>query len=85
MNLKYCYPNVFMNAEDTETLSNLQADIKTCINTHKSDFIMNGLTDDGWNEYLKELDGYSINDYVALYQKYLDSYFASVSDTASGS
>ncbi|HUM83954.1 MAG TPA: extracellular solute-binding protein [Lachnospiraceae bacterium] len=85
MNLKYCYPNVFMSTEDTEKLSNLQADIKTCINTAKSDFVMNGLTDDSWNEYLKELDGYGINDYVALYQKYLDSYFASVSDTTSGS
>ena len=56
MHTKYVYPNVFMTREDTESLSNLQADISKCINTHKSDWIMNGFTDGDWDAYLSELD-----------------------------
>ena len=37
---------------------------------------MNGFNDDDWNAYLKKLDSYKISSYIALYQKYLDAYFA---------
>lgn len=56
MNLDYVYPNVFMNQEDTKKLSDLQTDIEKLINANKSDWIMNGFTDDDWNQYLSELD-----------------------------
>ncbi len=78
MNLKYCVPNVFMSAEDTEKLSDLSADICTCINTHKSDFVMNGFTDKDWDAYIDELNGYKLDEYIGLYQKYFDDYFANV-------
>ena len=71
---KYVYPNVFMTREDTESLSNLQADISKCINTHKSDWIMNGFTDGDWDAYLSELEAYKLNDYLGIFQKYLDAF-----------
>ena len=74
MHTKYVYPNVFMTREDTESLSNLQADISKCINTHKSDWIMNGFTDGDWDAYLSELDAYKLNDYLGIFQKYLDAF-----------
>ena len=74
MNTKYVYPNLFMNQDDTETLSNLMADIKTEINTRKSDWVMNGLSDQDWNSYLKKLDEYGLEEYLGIYQKYLDTY-----------
>ena len=76
MNTEYVYPNVFMTMDDTEELSNLQADIQTYINTKKADWIMNGLTDADWDEYLKQLDAYGLEDYLAIFQKYLDAYYA---------
>ena len=76
MNNDYVYPNVFMTMDDTEELSNLQADIQTYINTKKADWIMNGLTDADWDEYLKQLDAYGLEDYLAIFQKYLDAYYA---------
>ena len=76
MNTKYVYPNVFMSQEDTEELSNLQADITKTINATRSDWIMNGFTDAEWDEYLKSLDAYGLNDMLEIFQKYLDDYYA---------
>ena len=80
MTKNYVYPNLLMSPEDTEELSNLMADVTTCINTHKSDWIMNGFTDDDWNSYLSELDAYGLSSYLEIFQKYLDNYFASLGE-----
>ena len=76
MNKKYVYPNVFMSSEDTEQVSNLQADLQTYMNTQKANWIMNGTTDAEWNEYLNKLEAYKLSDYLAIMQKYLDAYYA---------
>ncbi len=76
MNTKYVYPNVFMTQEDTEDLANLQTDITKTINATRSDWIMNGFTDADWDEYLKNLDAYGLNDMLEIFQKYLDAYYA---------
>lgn len=78
MNMEFVYPNVFMDREDTEELSNLQADIEKLINAKKSDWIMNGFTDADWDEYTASLKSYGLDDYLAIYQKYLDAYYADV-------
>ena len=75
---KYVYPNVFMTREDTEQLSNLQADITKTINAAKSEWVMNGFSDSDWNDFLKKLDSYKLDSELAIYQKYLDAYFASL-------
>ncbi len=75
MNTKYVYPNVFMSQEDTTELSNLTADITKLINAKKSDWIMNGFTDADWEQYLKDLDAYKLEDYLAIFQKYLDAFY----------
>ena len=76
MNKKYVYPNVFMSNEDTEQVSNLQADLQTYMNTQKANWIMSGTTDAEWNEYLDKLEAYGLSDYLAIMQKYLDAYYA---------
>ena len=76
MNNDYVYPNVFMSNEDTEQVSNLQADLQTYMNTQKADWIMNGTTDAEWNEYLSKLEDYGLSDYLGIMQKYLDAYYA---------
>ena len=80
MHTKYVYPNVFMSREDTETLSNLQADIQKTINAKKSDWIMNGFDDADWDKYLQSLDAYGLNEYLELFQKYLDAYNAQATE-----
>lgn len=86
MNRKYVYPNVFMSREDTEKISNLQADIQKTINAKKSDWIMNGFSDADWDQFLKDLDAYGLEEYLSIFQKYLDAYYAEDSgDAASDS
>lgn len=74
MNFKYCYPNVFMNQDDTKQVSNLMADIMKCINTVKSDWIMNGFSDADWDTFQADLDAYGLPEFLAIHQKYLDAY-----------
>ncbi len=76
MNFKYCYPNVFMNPDDTTKVSNLMADIMKCINTFKSDSIMNGFTDADWDKLQSDLEAYGLQEFLAIHQKYLDAYLA---------
>ena len=73
---KYCYPNVFMSTEDTTEVSNLMADIMKCINTFKSDSIMNGFDDAGWNQLQSDLEAYGLPKFLEIHQKYLDEYLA---------
>ncbi len=80
MHTKYVYPNVFMSRDDTETLSNLQADVQKYINAKKSEWIMNGLNDKQWDEYLNTLEKYGLSKYLELFQKYLDDYYEKVAE-----
>lgn len=83
MNNNYVYPNVFMNREDSQESSNLQADIEKTINAYKSEWIMNGFTDADWDNYLQELDAYGLQDYLDIFQKYLDSYYDDIESAES--
>ena len=76
MNTKYVYPNVFMSEADTKRLSDLSADVTKCINSHKADWIMNGFTDADWDAYIEELNSYGLEEYLSIYQKYLDAFYA---------
>ena len=44
---------------------------------------MNGFTDADWDAYIKKLDAYGMDQYLSLFQKYLDAYYAD--DTSSSS
>ena len=46
------------------------------INSNKSDWIMNGFTDADWDQYISELEAYGLDEYLELFQKYLDAYYA---------
>jgi len=76
MNCKYVYPNVFMTADDTEKLTTIQTDLITYINTSRSNFVMNGVTDAEWQEYLDNVSKYGVDEYLSIYQKYLDNFYA---------
>jgi putative aldouronate transport system substrate-binding protein len=74
MNFKYCYPNVFMTSDDTKQVSNLMADIQKCINTAKSDWVMNGFDDTAWDKFQEDLKAYGIDKYLEIHQRYLSEY-----------
>ena len=41
---------------------------------------MNGFTDADWEKYLEKLEAYGLSEYLELFQKYLDSYNASMAE-----
>ena len=73
MHTKYVFPNVFMSADDTKTLSNLNPDIDKCIKTFRANGIMYGFTDADWEQLQSDLQGYKVDEYLAIFQKYVDS------------
>ena len=75
MNHKYVFPNVFMSPDDTKQISNLQADIQKCINAFKSNSVMNGFTDADWEQFQKDLEAYKLDEYLSIFQKYVDVYY----------
>ena len=75
MNTKYVFPNVLMSTEDTKELSNLQTDIQKCINTAKSEWVMNGFNDADWDQLQKDLEAYGLPRYLEIFQKYVDEYY----------
>ena len=70
------FPNVFMSQEDTETISNLEADLTKTINAAKSNWIMNGFTDADWDQFQSDLEAYGLSQYLEIMQKYYDAYVA---------
>ncbi len=75
MNTKYVFPNILMTADDAKTLSNLNPDIDKCIKEARANGIMNGFTDADFADLQAKLEGYRLNDFLAIFQKYVDSYY----------
>ena len=75
MNTKYVFPNILMTADDAKTLSNLNPDIDKCIKEARANGIMNGFTDADFADLQAKLEGYRLNDFRAIFQKYVDSYY----------
>ena len=73
MHTKYVFPNVFMSADDTKTLSNLNADLDKCIKTARADGIMNGFSDADWDKLQSYLQAYKLDQFLAIFQKYVDA------------
>jgi hypothetical protein len=65
-----------MTADDTKQVSTLLADIQKCINTFKSDAVMNGFDDAAWDKFQADLDSYKIAEFLEIHQRYFDSFNA---------
>lgn len=81
MNQEYVYPNIFMNQEDLDKITQYTTDLNKYVKQMKADFIMNGKIDESWDSYLKKLEGYGLSSYLEIMQKNLDNYFKSLEET----
>ena len=64
-----------MTADDTEARTTIETDLISYINSSRSNFVKNGLTDAEWDEYLKQVNAYGLDEYLSIYQKYLDEFY----------
>ncbi|MGL6201641.1 MAG: ABC transporter substrate-binding protein [Lachnospiraceae bacterium] len=81
MNSKYVYPNVFMNIEDTNKVTQYDTDIKSYVEQKKADWILNGGIEEEWDSYLEKMEAYGLSDYLSIKQKYFDKYQESLEET----
>ncbi|WP_033165038.1 extracellular solute-binding protein [Clostridium sp. KNHs205] len=70
------YPNVFMSQEDSVQLAQYETGIKQYAEQMKAEWILNGGIEKEWDSYLKKLDQLGLKEYLAIKQKYLDSYLS---------
>ena len=61
------YPVVKWTTEQSEQLSTLQTDINTYVDTALVNFVMNGGVEEGWQDYLDQLDRMGLADLMEIY------------------
>ncbi len=82
MNSKYVYPNVFMSTEDANLVAQYDTDIKKYAEQMKASWILNGGIEEEWDGYLEKMEAYGLSEYLAIKQKYFDSYQESLKKTS---
>ena len=50
----------------------IKTDIDKLLKETVADWFVNGITDEQWNEYLKQLDKMGLQEYIEIYQTRLD-------------
>ncbi len=78
MNNEYVFPNIFMSQEELDSISQYTTDLDSYVSRMKSEFVMNGNVEAGWDEYLKTLEGYGLNEYITILQTNLDNYYSNL-------
>ena len=63
-----------MNVEESTQKDLLYAEIHKFANESISSFIVKGVTDESWNNYLNTLKNLRMDDYINLYQTVYDRY-----------
>lgn len=80
MNNDYVFPNIFMSQDDLDKITQYTTDLDSYVSRMKSEFIMNGNIDKGWDEYIKTLNGYGLEEYTTILQTNLDKYYSNMEE-----
>lgn len=71
------YPKVFINKEDTDKISKIDANMKDYIYRKRAEWITNGKIEEEWDEYITELDRLGLSEWLAIkergYQEFHDN------------
>lgn len=68
------YPNIFLSAEDTKRLADIDADMQDYILRKRDEWITKGNIDQEWDDYLKQLDAFGLDDWLEIKQRNYDEY-----------
>lgn len=68
------YPKIFMDAEDAERIAVIESDLLPYTYQKRAEWIIGGVTDQEWDNYLEELERLNLSEYLEIKQKYYDSY-----------
>lgn len=76
----YVFPNIFMSQEDLDQITQYTTDLDSYVNRMKSEFVMNGGVEEGWDQYIETLKKYGLDKYLEIMQKNLDEYNKNMSE-----
>ena len=74
------YPTAYVTqlakptTEEAAEIAKLKANIDTLMQEQLAAFIMNGITDEGWEEFMAKLNNAGIERYIEIYQGVFDKY-----------
>lgn len=68
--------NLYYTLEESETISMLETDIKSLINSKSAEWIMKGTVDAEWDDFQSTLSNMRIDDYLAAQQSAYDRMYA---------
>lgn len=65
-------PKVLMTNEELNTLAQIQPTISDIVNRYVTDWVLNGTSEESWNQYKEELQAAGVEQLVDLYQQAVD-------------
>jgi putative aldouronate transport system substrate-binding protein len=68
------YPNVQFSDEEIAEINQIETDIKTLVDTQRATWIADGGIEEGWDDYVAQLDAMGLPRLVELYQTAYDRY-----------
>jgi putative aldouronate transport system substrate-binding protein len=68
------YPSIFFLPEELEKINKIETVLIQYVNTQRAKFIMDGVTEEAWNSYVKEIGKMGLDELMAVYQTGLDRY-----------
>lgn len=72
------YPPIFMKDEDTKRINEIEADLFPYLEQKRAEFIIDGITDEQWEDYLNELERLNLSEYLEIKQENYDNYIKGV-------
>jgi putative aldouronate transport system substrate-binding protein len=77
MNADYTYPNVFLQLEELETISKIEADLFPYVERKRSEWIVNGKVNEEWDAHLEEMKRLGLQEWMEIKQNAFDDYMES--------
>ena len=68
------YPNIFLSAKDTKRLADIEADMKDFVLRKRDEWLTKGNIDQEWNDYLKQLKAFGLDEWLEIKQRNYDEY-----------
>ncbi len=70
------YPPLYFSAEDSSRLNAIETQYEAYVNEMQATWVTNGGIDEGWDEYLANLETIGMDEAFAIRQKYYDDYIS---------
>jgi len=74
MTAEYNFPPVVFTMEELDRLADIDANLFPFVTRMQAEWIVNGGIEDGWEEYLQELDRLGLQDWLEIKQSAFDRY-----------